>query len=71
MGGLLKVNMDVDEVKKLPKGKTIDWSIMFRAVGLMCLSWAALPIVYYLLLKRKNGEEEEEEIPKEEGKKTD
>lgn len=54
------MNMDADEVKILPKGKRIDWSVMFRAAGLMCLSWAALPIVYYLLLKRKEEENGEE-----------
>ena len=57
----MKVKMDGDEVKNLPKGKSIDWSIMLRAVGLMCLSWAALPIVYYLLIRKKKDMEKVKE----------
>jgi uncharacterized membrane protein YbhN (UPF0104 family) len=31
----------------------IDRKALASAVGLMCLSWAALPIVYWLIVKRK------------------
>ena len=39
----------------------IDRKALAKAVGLMCLSWAALPIVYYLLVrkKKKGGEEDD------------
>ena len=39
----------------------LDKKVLGKAVGIMCLSWAALPIVYYLLLKKekKKGMEEE------------
>ena len=33
----------------------IDKAVLAQAVGLMLMSWAALPIVYYLLKQRKNG----------------
>ena len=31
----------------------IDWSVMGKAIGLMLLSWGALPIIYFMLLRRK------------------
>ena len=37
----------------------IDKSVMAKAVGIMLMSWLALPIVYLLLLRR-----EKEEWPK-------
>jgi len=39
----------------------IDWLVMGKAIGLMLLSWGALPLIYFILLRRKkekNGEEE-------------
>jgi hypothetical protein len=36
----------------------IDWKILLKAIGIMCISWAALPVVYYLLKKREGMEEE-------------
>ena len=36
----------------------IDKGVLVKAIGIMCLGWLALPIVYYMLKKRKNGEEE-------------
>ena len=43
------------------KGKEvkIDHAVLAKAVGIMCLGWLALPIVYYMLKKRKDGKEEE------------
>ena len=40
---------------------TINHVVFAKAVGIMCLSWLGLPIVYYLLLKKekKKGMEEE------------
>lgn len=39
--------------------KKIDKKALASAMGLMCLSWAALPIVYWLIVrnkeKNKNG----------------
>jgi hypothetical protein len=45
----------------------VDWQILLKAIGIMCISWAALPIIYYLLLKKekKEGMEEEENDRKE------
>ena len=41
----------------------IDKAVLGKAVGIMCMSWLALPVVYYLLLKKKreveNGKEEQ------------
>ena len=37
----------------------IDRGVLAKAIGIMCMSWLALPVVYYLLLKRKKGEKEE------------
>jgi hypothetical protein len=34
----------------------IDRNALASAIGLMCLSWAALPIVYWLIIKKKEGE---------------
>ena len=49
----------------------VDWHILLKAIGIMCIGWLALPIVYYLLKKRKNGEEEEESEESEETKAQD
>lgn len=38
----------------------IDKVVFAKAVGIMCLSWGALPIVYYLLLKKKGKKEKDE-----------
>ena len=43
---------------KLPK---IDKIVLMKAIGIMMLSWAALPLVYVLLIKRKREEKEEKE----------
>lgn len=37
--------------------KKIDKEALASAIGLMCLSWAALPIVYWLIIKKKEGDE--------------
>ena len=38
------------------KGKEIkiDKAVLGKAVVLMLMSWAALPIIYFMLLRRKN-----------------
>ena len=41
----------------------VDRAILAKAIGILCLGWLALPIIYYLLKRGKNE--------KEEGKKTD
>ena len=51
MGGLLKLNIKGKEVK-------IDKEALTKAVGVMLLSWAALPIVYYLIVRKKEDMEE-------------
>ena len=35
-------------------GEKIDKKALAGAVGLMLLSWGALPIVYWLIVKKKN-----------------
>jgi len=35
----------------------VDKEALASAIGLMCLSWAALPIVYWLIVKKKDGGE--------------
>ena len=44
----------------------IDKGVLAKAVGIMCLGWLALPIVYYLLLKK---EKKKEIIEENDGKK--
>lgn len=39
----------------------IDKEALAGAIGLMCLSWAALPIVYWLIVKKKRGDKKENE----------
>ena len=39
----------------------IDWKILVKAIGIMCIGWLALPVVYYLLKKHKKGEEKEDD----------
>jgi hypothetical protein len=40
-------------MKKISEiAEKIDKKALAGAVGLMCLSWAALPIVYWLILKK-------------------
>jgi preprotein translocase subunit SecG len=46
----------------------IDKEALAKAVGVMLLSWAALPIVYYLIVRKKKDMEEVKEEVKEEGK---
>jgi len=41
------VNIKGKEVK-------IDKTVLGKAVALMLMSWAALPIIYFMLLRRKN-----------------
>lgn len=41
---------------KLPE---IDKTVLVKAIGLMALSWAALPLVYVLLIKRKKEEKDD------------
>lgn len=38
----------------------IDKEALAGAIGLMCLSWAALPIVYWLIVKKKEGDKKDE-----------
>ena len=45
--------MDVKEIA----GK-IDKKALASAIGLMCLSWAALPIVYWLIVHREEKNKE-------------
>jgi hypothetical protein len=40
--------MDIKELS----GK-VDKKALASAIGLMCLSWAALPVVYWLIIKNK------------------
>lgn len=37
----------------------IDKEALAGAIGLMCLSWAALPIVYWLIIKKKEGDKKD------------
>lgn len=39
----------------------VDRPILAKAIGIMCLGWLALPIVYYLLKRGKKGKEKEDE----------
>lgn len=39
----------------------IDKAALGKAVGVMLLSWAALPIVYYLIVRKKKDMEEVKE----------
>ena len=39
----------------------IDRKALAKAVGLMLLSWAALPIIYYLLVRKKKDMKEVDE----------
>ena len=43
---------DIDEALK-----KIDRKALAGAIGLMLMSWAALPIVYWLILRKKGGGE--------------
>ena len=36
----------------------IDKAALMKAIGLMLMSWAALPIIYYLLVRKKKPMEE-------------
>jgi hypothetical protein len=36
-------------------GKRVDKKALVSAVGLMLISWAALPIVYWLIVRRKKA----------------
>jgi hypothetical protein len=49
----------------------IDKLILAKAIGIMCLSWTALPVVYYLLVKRENDEDKDEKDEKDEKENTD
>jgi hypothetical protein len=37
----------------------IDKKALASAIGLMMLSWAALPIVYWLIINKKEGDKNE------------
>ena len=40
--------------------KSVDKSVLVKAVGIMLLGWVALPVVYWLLIrkeKKENGED--------------
>jgi hypothetical protein len=50
-----------EEDKILGKLKDIDKKALAEAVGLMLLSWGALPIVYVLITHYKKKEEKEKE----------
>jgi cbb3-type cytochrome oxidase subunit 3 len=39
----------------------IDRKALAKALGIMALSWAALPVVYWLLIRKKKEEEKEKE----------
>jgi uncharacterized membrane protein YbhN (UPF0104 family) len=42
-------------MKKIKEiAEKIDKEALAGAIGLMCLSWAALPIIYWLIVKKKN-----------------
>jgi uncharacterized membrane protein YbhN (UPF0104 family) len=44
-------------MKKITEiAEKIDKEALAGAIGLMCLSWAALPIVYWLIIKKKEGD---------------
>jgi hypothetical protein len=43
--------MDIKEIA----GK-VDRKALAGAIGLMCLSWAALPIVYWLIVRKEEKE---------------
>lgn len=50
----------------------IDKPALAKAVGVMLLSWAALPIVYYLIVRRKSTKDTKEKevaIEENDGKK--
>jgi hypothetical protein len=40
---------------------SIDHKALAGAVGLMCMSWLALPIVYWLIVRKKNDESKNSE----------
>jgi hypothetical protein len=42
--------------KILELTEKLDKKALASAVGLMCLSWAALPVVYWLIVRKKNDE---------------
>jgi hypothetical protein len=39
----------------------IDKKALAYATGLMCLSWAALPLVYWLIIKNKEKNKDEKQ----------
>ena len=61
MGESAKVNIK----EKLGK---VDKAVLGKAVALMLMSWAALPIIYFILLRREN--EKTKAIPCEGGEDT-
>ena len=46
-----------ESIKKL--GKKVDKKALVASVGVMLMSWAALPVVYYLIVRRKKEEKED------------
>jgi hypothetical protein len=54
-----------DKLKSL--GDKLDKGALVKAVALMLMSWAALPIVYYLLVRKKKPVEEVKTEEKEDG----
>ena len=54
--------MQEDKKKEENKKKSVDRSALVAAVGLMCLSWVALPFVYLLIVKLRKKEKKGEKI---------
>lgn len=44
-------------IKEIPGN--IDKTALASAIGLMMMSWAALPIVYWLIVRKKGDKKEE------------
>jgi uncharacterized membrane protein YbhN (UPF0104 family) len=49
----------MEKVKDKLKDKygKINKKALLAAIGLMVMSWAALPIIYWLIVRRKKGDE--------------
>lgn len=54
-------DMQTSKEDKTLKRKPLDKGAMAAAVGLMIISWAALPFVYLLIVKLRRKEKKEEE----------
>lgn len=51
--------MNKEEIIEL--SEKIDKKALASAIGIMVLSWAALPIVYWLIIQLKNKDREDKE----------